>query len=210
MPFQIPASRFTTAALSALPITGQSYDVADPAVPGLLIRVGPSGSKRWLFRFKWKKRTSRLKIGFFPEVGIAPARERELAHRKELEDGIDPRRSVRPGARRPIVTKQPMRAAAEATGPSASAISSDGEPPSIAEDPLSIEKPDPADKHSVHFLVYEFVEHYVKANREVPKEPIRILKKDVLPYWMERDPPTITSREIIERLDGIVARGARG
>jgi hypothetical protein len=82
MPFQIPASRFTTAALSALPITGKSYDVADPAVPGLLIRVGTGGSKRWLFRFKWKKRTSRLKIGFFPEVGIAPARERALAHRK--------------------------------------------------------------------------------------------------------------------------------
>jgi hypothetical protein len=42
----------------------------------------------------------------------------------------------------------------------------------------------------------------------VPEEPIRILKKDVLPYWKERDARTITSREIIERLDGIVARGA--
>jgi hypothetical protein len=34
------------------------------------------------------------------------------------------------------------------------------------------------------------------------------LKKDVLPYWGDRDARTITSREIIERLDEIVARGA--
>jgi site-specific recombinase XerD len=34
------------------------------------------------------------------------------------------------------------------------------------------------------------------------------LKKDVLPYWAERDARTITSREIIERLDQIVARAA--
>jgi len=32
--------------------------------------------------------------------------------------------------------------------------------------------------------------------------------KDALPYWRDRDARTITSREIIERLDAIVARGA--
>jgi integrase len=32
--------------------------------------------------------------------------------------------------------------------------------------------------------------------------------KDALPYWKDRDARTITSREIIERLDAIVARGA--
>jgi hypothetical protein len=106
MPFHIPASRFTTAGLSALSGTGKSYDVSDPAVLGLLIRIGPTGSKRWLFRFKWKKRTSRLKIGTFPDVGIAQARERALAHRKELEAGIDPRRSVRPGAHRSRTAQQ--------------------------------------------------------------------------------------------------------
>ena len=58
MPLTIPASRFTTAGLSALPVTGKGYDLSDPAVQGLLLRVGPRGSKRWLFRFKWNKRLS--------------------------------------------------------------------------------------------------------------------------------------------------------
>jgi hypothetical protein len=79
---------------------------------------------------------------------------------------------------------------------------------SEADDPLSIPKPSDDDKHSVHFLVYEFVEYYVKPNREVPQEVIRILKKDVRPFFNKRDARTVTSREITDRLDAIVARGA--
>jgi len=45
-------------------------------------------------------------------------------------------------------------------------------------------------------------------SRQVPQEVIRILKKDVLPFFKERDTRTITSREINDRLDAIVARGA--
>jgi hypothetical protein len=149
-----------------------------PAVQGLLLRVGPGGSKRWLFRFKWNKRTSRLKIGSFPDVGIAQARERALADRKELEAGIDPRCSIRPGARQSIGTKQ-----TETREPASTPVSSDAKSVWTTDNPISIEKPSPTDKHSVHFLVYEFVEHYLKPHREVPEEPIRILKKDVLPYW---------------------------
>jgi len=69
-------------------------------------------------------------------------------------------------------------------------------------------EPHSQDKQSVHFLVYEYVEHFVKAHRDVPQEVARILKKDALPFWGERDARTITSREIIERLDVIVARRA--
>lgn len=208
MPFHIPASRFTTAGLSALPTTGKSYDLSDPAVLGLLLRVGPSGSKRWLFRFKWNKRTSRIKIGSFPDIGIVRARECAVAHRKELEAGIDPRRSVRPGAQRPIVTRHTVRAG-ESEAPTSNFVAINAHvsvPPT--DDPQSIEKPDANDKRSVRFLVYEFVEHYVKPNREVPEEVIRILRKDVIPHWKDRDARTITSREIVERLDEIVDRGA--
>lgn len=74
--------------------------------------------------------------------------------------------------------------------------------------PLSIPQPASNDKTSFHLLAYEYVEYYVKPNRELPREVVRILKKDVLPYWGTRDARTITSREIIERLDTIVARGA--
>ena len=73
---------------------------------------------------------------------------------------------------------------------------------------MSIPKPDPQDKQSIHFLIYEYVEYFVKIHRDVPQEVVRILTKDALPFWRERDARTITSREIIERLDAIVARGA--
>jgi integrase len=60
----------------------------------------------------------------------------------------------------------------------------------------------------VLFLVYEYVNHYVKRNRESAKEVIRILNKDVLPQWRDRDARTINAREIIELLDAIVERDA--
>ena len=96
MPFSAPTIRFTTAGLSALPATGKTHDLSDAAVAGPILRVGPTGRKRWLFRFKSKGRPSRIKVGPFPKIGIAKARERALAHRLDLGDGIDPRRSARP------------------------------------------------------------------------------------------------------------------
>jgi len=41
-------------------------------------------------RFKWKGRASRIKLGVFPTLGIAQARELASAYRRELENGIDP------------------------------------------------------------------------------------------------------------------------
>ncbi|MGO9999879.1 MAG: hypothetical protein ACLPKW_19345, partial [Acetobacteraceae bacterium] len=77
-----------------------------------------------------------------------------------------------------------------------------------AEGGRAIPKPTLNDKSSFHFLAYEYVEYFVRPSRDVPEEVIRILLKDALPYWQDRDARTITSREIIERLDAIVARGA--
>ncbi len=77
-----------------------------------------------------------------------------------------------------------------------------------AESARAIPRPDLDDKTSFHFLAYEYVEYFVKPSRDVPEEVIHILLKDALPYWTDRDVRTITSREIIERLDAIVARGA--
>jgi hypothetical protein len=45
--------------LATLQSTAKSYDVADPAVAGLLLRIDPDGFRRWLLRFRWKnERTS--------------------------------------------------------------------------------------------------------------------------------------------------------
>jgi len=69
-------------------------------------------------------------------------------------------------------------------------------------------RPPADDKHSVHFLAYEYVEGYARPNREDPSYAVRVLKKDVLTEWDGRDARTITAREVVELLDKIVRRGS--
>ena len=65
-----------------------------------------------------------------------------------------------------------------------------------------------ADKHSIEFLVSEFVERYLKPKRKRPEYAERILQADVLPQWRGRDARTIEPPEVIELLDRIVDRGS--
>src|SRR5690606_7435948 len=65
------------------------------------------------------------------------------------------------------------------------------------------------DRHSVEFLVSEFIERHLRPNRKAPEYAERVLNADVLPEWKGRDARTIEPREVIELLDGIVDRGAR-
>lgn len=63
--------------------------------------------------------------------------------------------------------------------------------------------------HTVDFLIAEFFERYVKANHRRPENAESILFKTVLPEWRGRDARTITPREVITLLDGVVNRGRR-
>jgi integrase len=65
-----------------------------------------------------------------------------------------------------------------------------------------------ANKHSIEFLAHEFLERHVKPNRKQPAYVKRILDRDILSEWRGRDARTIKPREVIELLDGIVARGS--
>jgi hypothetical protein len=196
--------RFSPAQLLALKSTGTTFDVSDPAIPNLLLRVGPNGAKRWLFRYQWKGKQTRIAIGRFPETSLAEARELTITHQNQISRGIDPRNASRPIlAHADPANGEPPRAARRSPRKSGLGPVTGQTPP---HDPLSISKPD--DKTSVHFLAYEYVEFHVKRQREGSREVVRILKKDVLPYWQKRDARTISSREIVERLDAIVARGA--
>jgi hypothetical protein len=195
----------SAAKLSALAPTGEEFDIVDPAVARLVLRVGPTGTKRWLFRFRWRGERPRIALGDFPETGLAEARELALAHRREIKRGIDPRKSERPylGPAHvlPLSSSELPQRTSTSTLRSIS-VAAD------AKGTREIPKPELGDKSSFHFLAYEYVEYFVKPSRDVPEEVIRILVKDALPHWKGRDARTITSREIIERLDAIVARGA--
>jgi hypothetical protein len=49
------------------------------------------GTRRWLFRYQWKRKRTRIAIGDFPEIGVAQARERAITHQNQINCGIDPR-----------------------------------------------------------------------------------------------------------------------
>ena len=202
----LPPARWTVTQIAALRPGPKIMEFADPAARGLILRVGVSGTKSWLFRFRAGGARTRIALGTFPDLGLADARAKAGEHQRLLRRGIDPRDAARPTQRPNLPatsTKLGRRVAEQPV-----AKSTTGAIKKIAGDSRSIPTPAENDRTSVLFLAHEYVEKFVKVNRELPGEVIRILKKDVLPYWGKRDARTISTREVIERLDGIVARGA--
>ena len=171
-------TRFVANALGGLP----PGDHTDPAVLGLQLRVRAKTdghSRTWLFRYKWRgEEWVRIAIGHFPTMSLAAARERALALRKALDDGIDPRRA------------RPRRNSRSTTLPASTAQTK------------------PGDHHTVAFLASEFTERYLRPNRKRPEKAEWLLRRDILREWKDRDARTITPREVVDLLDSIVDRGA--
>src|SRR3954454_14418221 len=57
---------------------------------GLYLRVGPTGTKSWVFRFQIEGKRRDMGLGPYPEVTLARARENAAAHRAQSRDGADP------------------------------------------------------------------------------------------------------------------------
>lgn len=191
--------KLTTTQIAALRPGATKRDISDTAVPGLVLRIGVSGSKYWLFRFKLKGRSTRIALGAFPSVSLAQARTAAIENRDLLARGIDPRTAQRP--RRHQRSAKPLMSDASNAQATTTAPSPAKPVPALPRPPLD-------DKHSVHFLAYEYIEGYVRPNRENPGYAVRILEKDVLSEWVGRDARTITAREVVELLDKIVKRGS--
>jgi integrase len=70
------------------------YKLADGG--GLYLEVMPTGSKLWRMKFRQTNgNESRLAFGVYPEIGLAEARNRRAAARKQLAGGIDPAQAKR-------------------------------------------------------------------------------------------------------------------
>jgi integrase len=57
---------------------------------GLFLLVNPGGSKLWRWKYRFDGKEKLMALGEYPVVGLAHARERHLAARKVLADGVDP------------------------------------------------------------------------------------------------------------------------
>src|SRR5215831_2959708 len=57
---------------------------------GLYLRVSPTGSKSWTYRYQIAGRRRDMGIGGFPDVSLAEARQRAASLRAQVRDNIDP------------------------------------------------------------------------------------------------------------------------
>jgi integrase len=57
---------------------------------GLYLRVSPTGSKSWVFRFQLDGKRRDMGLGPYPDISLAEARAKATEHRKLRHDGIDP------------------------------------------------------------------------------------------------------------------------
>lgn len=73
-----------------------------PDGDGLELRIRPTGSKRWVFRYQkpFTKQRSNLGLGTYPEVSLADARKVRTNFRKLLKQDIDPKEHKEEHARK--------------------------------------------------------------------------------------------------------------
>jgi integrase len=154
-------------------------DHTDPAVSGLQLRVRTG--RRGLSRswfFRYRWRGEAVRLLLGRAPSLSLADAREAALR--MRGYLD--RGI-----------DPRRAESRRIRPPASVAPGQLRPESL---------------HSIETLTNEFIERYIKPHRKGADDVRRILDKDVLSQWRGRDARTIKPREVIELLDGIVARGS--
>jgi integrase len=80
--------------IATIKADGQRLDLPDDLVPGLALRVTPSGVKTWSLRYRMeggrRARVRRLTLGTYPTVKLADARKKAQAARRKVDGGTDP------------------------------------------------------------------------------------------------------------------------
>jgi integrase len=85
-----------TAAVKRAAESGAREELADAALPGLRLRVTPSGRRSWVLGMRDPLgRMRRFPLGHHPDIGIAAAREAARAMRATVRAGADPVEAAR-------------------------------------------------------------------------------------------------------------------
>jgi len=214
-------SALTTTKIEALRPKKRRYEVTDSVARGLQLRIERSGRKLWLHRYSWNDESVRLTLDDYEHLGLLEARGRIKINQDLLHRGIDPRTaqphrrtsSKGPAPARPLPSLQ--KKLNQPGEPSQASVAPEVLPPGWPTDPQSLEllralTPFPTgSRHSVEFLIFEFFLLFIVPGRKDKGGVARMLRVDILQHWKTRDARTITPREVIQRLDAIVQRGAR-
>ena len=96
-----------TGKLSAVAVTKAKGPAVLHDGGGLYLRVSGTGAKSWVFRFQLDGKRRDMGLGPYPDISLAAAREKAMAHRRQRHDGTDPleARKARRQAERVAVAK---------------------------------------------------------------------------------------------------------
>jgi integrase len=80
----------TVKALEALKPHAKRYEVHDLHCPGLSVRISAHGLKTFTVKFRYGIKQKRLKLGVYPRISLATAREKAIDVLRQVDEGIDP------------------------------------------------------------------------------------------------------------------------
>lgn len=83
---------------------GKPYKLGDSG--GLYLLVNPDGSKWWRYKYRFIGKEKLLSIGTYPQITLAEARDKHVAARKLLAEGIDPSADRQEAKRRRVESQQ--------------------------------------------------------------------------------------------------------
>ena len=165
------------------------YEATDQLAPGLVLRVQPSGTRRWFYRYRERRsakdqqaKLHRIAIGDYPTVSLDAARtaRNEWAARRGNEGAEDPHEHLAQKRRDKVA--QQVQEAAQAT----------------------------ANVWTVERLGVEFIEALAREGKR-PRtitEAARQLKKDVNPVIGDLPAAAVTPEDVLRVLHKIEKRGA--
>lgn len=170
--------KLTEKTLQNLKAKGERYEVKDTTRAGLSVRVGTRGTLTFIYRYQVHGKRRKMTLG---QYGIEPT--------KTLADAYTVHHDAWTLARAGI---DPQHEAEEAAAKEAAAEEETAEEPG----------------YTVKDVAEEFRDRHLIPNVKTWAETWRIIEKDILPEWGEREADTITPREVVLLLDGILDRGA--
>ena len=150
----------TAKALEAFKPQAKRYEVHDLHCPGLSVRISSKGRKTFTVKFRYGIQQKRLKLGVYPRISLATAREKAIDVLRQVDEGVDPTKRRR---------------------------SSD---------------------MKVEAVCREFIRLHAQARNKSWREAERILERELIATFGQRDIRDIKRWDVLELMDGAIARGS--
>lgn len=150
----------TNKTLEALKPQAKRYEVHDLLCPGMSVRVSARGQRVFSVKFRYGLKQKRMKLGVYPRITLATAREKAMDVLRQVDEGIDP-------------TKRKRSA-----------------------------------DMKVETVCAEFIRLHAQARNKSWREADRILQREFVSVFGQRDIREIKRFDVLEIMDAAVARGS--